>query len=354
MKMRTSQGPYSAAGLGGALLLAAGFARGAAETSVFIADPLPTPACHASTLAEGAGGLVAAWFGGTREGNNDVGIWLSRHENGTWLPAVEVASGNQPDGSRTPCWNPVLFQPKKGPLMLFYKVSSQIRTWQGWLMTSADGGKTWSAPRRLPNGMLGPIKNKPVELAGGRILCGASDEMGGWRVHFEWTDDNGATWARTGPLNDGVKLHAIQPSFLFHRDGSLQALGRTQQAKVFSIVSRDGGTTWGEMTLLEIPNPNSGTDAVTLKDGRHLLVYNPVAKGRSPLAVALSHDGKAWRDVLTLEDEPNMEFSYPAVIQTGDGKVHITYTWKRRNIKHVTLNPETLCPHEVEQKGEEK
>ena len=314
-------------------------AAGGAGVGEFIADPSPTPSCHASTLAEGPGGLVAAWFGGTREGDNDVGIWLSRQEDGKWTAAVEVANGNQPDGSRVPCWNPVLFQPKKGPLMLFYKVSSQIKLWQGWLMTSADGGKTWSAPRRLPNGMRGPIKNKPVELADGRILCGASDELGGWRVHFEWTDGNGAAWARTGPLNDGVKLHAIQPSFLFHKDGSLQALGRTKQQRVFSIVSKDGGATWGEMTLLDLPNPNSGTDAVTLKDGRHLLVYNPVEKGRSPLTVALSHDGKAWRDVLTLEDDPGMEFSYPAVIQTADGNVHITYTWRRLKVKHVAVDP---------------
>jgi predicted neuraminidase len=311
------------------------------EVGEFISDAMPTPSCHASTVVETSGGLVAAWFGGTREGDDDVGIWLSRKENGAWSPPVEVANGNQPDGTRMPCWNPVLFQPKKGPLMLFYKVSSQIRMWQGWMMTSADGGKTWSAPRRLPNGMLGPIKNKPVELAGGRILCGVSDELGGWRVHVEWTDDAGATWARTGPLNDGVKLHAIQPSFLFHKDGSLQAVGRTKQQRVFSVVSKDGGATWGEMTLLDIPNPNAGTDAVTLKDGRHLLVYNPVEKGRSPLAVALSDDGTAWRNVLTLEDEPG-EFSYPAVIQTADGKIHITYTWKRLKVKHVVVDVSAL------------
>jgi predicted neuraminidase len=223
--------------------------------------------------------------------------------------------------------------------MLFYKMSSQIKTWQGMLMTSEDGGVTWSAPRRLPNGMLGPIKNKPVELADGRLLCGSSDELGGWRMHIEWTPDNGATWARTGPLNDGVHLHAIQPSFLLHRDGRVQAVGRTRSGKIFTVASADGGTTWGAMSLLELPNPNSGTDALTLKDGRHLLVYNPVDKGRSPLAVALSDDGQTWRDVLTLEDEPRMEFSYPAVVQTADGRVHVTYTWKRLKVRHVVVDP---------------
>jgi predicted neuraminidase len=91
-----------------------------------------------------------------------------------------------------------------------------------------------------------------------------------------------------------------------------------------------------------VPNPNSGTDAVTLKDGRHVLVYNPVAKGRSPLAVAVSSAGRAWQRVLTLEDEPGKEFSYPAVIQAPDGRIHITYTWKRQAIRHVVLAPEKL------------
>ena len=108
--------------------------------------------------------------------------------------------------------------------------------------------------------------------------------------------------------------------------------------------SEDRGKTWGKMTLTSLPNPNSGTDAVTLRDGRQLLIYNhnPNAKGRSPLNVAVSADGKHWQAALALEDEPGSEFSYPAVIQTSDGLVHITYTWKRRRIKHVVLDPAKL------------
>jgi predicted neuraminidase len=93
------------------------------------------------------------------------------------------------------------------------------------------------------------------------------------------------------------------------------------------------------MTLTSLPNPNSGLDAVTLKDGRHLLVYNHTRSGRSPLNVAISPNGREWSATLVLENEPGQEFSYPAVIQSGDGLVHITYTWKRRRIKHATLDP---------------
>ena len=96
------------------------------------------------------------------------------------------------------------------------------------------------------------------------------------------------------------------------------------------------------MTLTTLPNPNAGTDAVTLKDGRHLLVYNHTARGRSPLSVAVSRDGVAWQAGLELENDPGSEFSYPAVIQTRDGLVHVTYTWKRQRVKHAIIDPKKL------------
>jgi predicted neuraminidase len=322
-------------------------------THEFIYEKAPYPSCHASTIVETAqGGLVAAWFGGTAEKNPDVGIWVSHFDAArrAWTPSVEVANGVQPAGKRHPTWNPVLFQPRGGaPLMLFYKVGPSPQTWWGELRTSTDGGKSWSAARRLPAGIYGPIKNKPVQLADGTILNPTSDETderpSKWRIYFERSTDGGATWAKTPFFNDGIAIGAIQPSILFHdRIGGakLQAVGRTRQGKVFTISSEDAGQTWGQIALVDsLPNPNSGTDAVTLQDGRHLLVYNPVAKGRTPLAVALSRDGREWKQVLVLEDQPG-EYSYPAVIQTSDGRVHITYTWKRQRVRHAVIDPAKL------------
>lgn len=315
-------------------------------TSGFIYETAPFPQCHASTIAESKSGMVAAWFGGTQEKHPDVGIWVSRLQRGQWTSPVEVANGVQylkADGSahRHPCWNPVLFQPRQGPLMLFYKVGPDPRTWWGMLTTSADGGKTWSEPRRLPEHIDGPVKNKPVQLANGDILCPSSTEHDGWRVHFERTSDLGRTWNRTDAVNDGKEFSAIQPSLLFLGGDKLMALGRTRQGRIFQIASDDLGKTWGAMSATTLPNPNSGTDAVTLKDGRHLLVYNHVAKGRSPLNVAVSTDGQNWQAALVLEDEPG-EYSYPAVMQAKDGRVHITYTWKRQRVKHVVLDPARL------------
>ena len=315
--------------------------------SEFIYESAPFPSCHASTIAETSRGLVAAWFSGTAEGNPDVGIWTSRLEGGQWTAPVEVANGVQPDGTRHPCWNPVLFQPKTGPLLLFYKVGPSPQAWWGMLRTSTDGGRHWSEARRLPEDILGPIKNKPVQLANGDLLCPTSSEspekQSRWRVHFERSTDLGQTWTKTAPINDGVTIAAIQPSILFLGGDKLLALGRTRQGNLFQAPSDDGGKTWGPTTLTPLPNPNSGTDAVTLKDGRHLLIYNHTRKGRSPLNLAMSTDCETWEAALVLESEPG-EYSYPAIIQTSDGLVHLTYTWKRQKVRHAVIDPAKLVP----------
>ncbi len=251
-------------------------------------DDKPTPRCHASTIEETPGGLVAAWFGGTHEKNPDVGIWVSRNFQGQWSKPVEVANGVQASDKRYPCWNPVLFQPKAGPLMLFYKVGPSPSLWWGMLMTSKDHGKTWSLPRKLgidpklgkgnPN-LIGPVKNKPIQLKDGSILCPCSTEHQGWRVHFERTTDHGKTWEVIGPIHDASKFNAIQPSLLNYGNGKLQILCRTQERVVGQSWSDDNGKTWSEVTATKLPNPNAGTDAVTLSDDRQLLVYNHTTRG---------------------------------------------------------------------------
>lgn len=314
--------------------------------SEFIYEKAPFASCHASTIVETKNGLVAAWFGGTVEGAIDVGIWLSRHVAGKWTAPVEVATGEEENKPRQPTWNPVLFQPKTGPLLLFYKAGPDPRHWWGMLKTSSDNGQTWSAARRLTNGILGPIKNKPVQLENGDLLCPSSTEKPitkDWRLRFERTGDNGETWKSAAPApNPGAKeFDAIQPSILQHPGGKLQAVGRTHDKKIFETWSEDNGQTWTPVTLTDLPNPNSGTDAMTLRDGRHLLVYNHVSRGRSPLNVSLSRDGNTWEAAYVLETEPG-EYSYPAVIQTADSLLHITYTWKRERVKHVILDPSKL------------
>lgn len=319
-------------------------------TDEFIFEKTSFPESHASTIAETPGGLVSAFFGGTKERNPDVGIWVSRLESGKWTAPVEVANGIVNDTLRYACWNPVLYQIPKGELMLFYKVGPNVPGWKGFLITSGDNGKTWSKPAALQDGFLGPIKNKPVLLANGELWCPSSTEgKDGWRVHFEVTPDFGKTWRKVGPINDGKTINAIQPSILIHANGDLQVLCRSKNRAIVESWSRDGGKTWSEMKASNLPNNNSGTDAVTLDDGRHLLVYNHVlppgneAKGpRTPLNVAISKDGKNWEAALILEDSPISQYSYPSVIQSNDGMVHVVYTWRRERIKYVKIDPTKL------------
>ncbi|MCA9260555.1 MAG: exo-alpha-sialidase, partial [Planctomycetales bacterium] len=195
----------------------------------------------------------------------------------------------------------------------------------------------------------GPVKNKPIQLPNGDILSGSSTDHDGWRVHFERSVDQGKTWTATEPVNDGKQIRAIQPSLLRYADGSIQALGRTRNSGIFEIWSRDEGRTWEPMGLTGLPNPSAGTDAVTLADGRQLLVYNhnPEYRGRSPLNVAVSRDGKTWEAALTLEDDPGQGYAYPAVIQSKDGLVHVFYTWRRLRMKHVVIDPRLLSTQPI-------
>ena len=316
---------------------------------VVLSEPVfqraPFPSAHASTIVETRDGLLAAWFGGTDEGEKDVGIWTSRRGAGGWSAPMEVADGRQRDGSRHPCWNPVLVQPSRGPLVLFYKVGPSPREWWGLARTSADGGRSWSDPVRLPDGFLGPIRAKALELPGGEVLAGSSTEHAGWVVHVErWTPPDlasPAAWRKSGPLNDPKAFEAIQPTILPHGGRRLQMLCRSRQKVVTEAWSEDSGATWGPMTATALPNPSAGIDAVRLRDGRFLLVSNPTAAGRHQLEVAVSPDGRAWRRAALLEDSPG-EYSYPAVVQSKDGLVHVTYTWKRQRIQHVVLDPAAI------------
>jgi predicted neuraminidase len=316
--------------------------RSAIVESRFVFERAPFRSAHASTVVETREGLLAAWFGGTDEGDPDVGIWVARRERAGWSAPVEVANGLQTDGARHPCWNPVLFQPSRGPLLLFYKVGPSPRAWWGQVRTSADEGRSWSDPIRLPAGILGPIRAKPVELEGGVLLAGSSTEDEGWVAHMErflgGDLASAAAWQKTHPLNDPEEFGAIQPTILARSPLRLQVLCRSRQGVVTESSSEDAGRTWGRMTATALPNPNAGIDAVRLADGRFLLVYNPTKSGRSPLEIAVSADARTWDRAVVLEDSPG-EYSYPAMIQSRDGLVHVTYTWKRERIRHMVVDP---------------
>lgn len=320
----------------------------------FLFDKASFRSCHASTIAETKDNFISAYFAGTDEGNKDVGIWISikPKDSSIWSEPVEVANGIQfsriptNEKMRHPCWNPVLYQAENGQLLLFYKVGPTPSSWWGILMISNDQGKTWSEPRRLPEGILGPVRAKPLKLPDGTLLCGSSTEDKGWRVHMEITPDLGKTWSRTEALNNGKDFPVIQPTILTYPDGKLQILCRSR-GSLRQSWSSDQGKTWSPLVPSILPNPSAGIDAVTLTDGRQLLVYNHSTRGRDQLNVAVSTDGKNWKAALKLEDsvtigEKRAYGAYPAAILASDGLVHITYTWRREKINYVVIDPSRL------------
>lgn len=301
--------------------------------------------CHASTLEETAEGvLLSAWFGGKHEGSNDVVVWGARQVDGRWTAPEVWADGKVTPETQFPCWNPVLFRPRgSDKIYLYYKVGPNPREWWGMVKTSDDGGLTWSAAKRLPDGILGPIKNRPIQLADGTVLSPSSVELSEdrWIAHVERSDDGQNTW-QAYPVDHASLFNVIQPSIVQHADGRLQVLCRSKEGVVATAWSTDGGRTWSSLEKTDLVNPNSGTDAIRV-GGRLFIVYNPDLpgkewwEGRAKLRLASSTDGISWTDVLNLEDEEKGEFSYPTVIQDAKGRLHISYTYNRKSIKHIVV-----------------
>jgi predicted neuraminidase len=359
------------------LLLTFSFAASSAMAQIspqgeFIFEPGSTsfPESHASTIvALKNGELMAAWFGGTKERAPDVAIWSSRRVAGKWSTPVELEREKG-----VPSWNPVLFHTIDGRLWMYYKVGPSPGEWSAGRMYSDDEGKTWSKDERLPAGLLGPIRAKPLVLDDGTIVSGTSFEAHEtWAAWVERSTDGGKTWAKIGPIDISRELDAaekpaadppagapgweadkgprkfegiIQPSIvsLGGQHLRLYARSRTLASKIAVADSMDNGLTWTQARFLDMPNNNSGIDAVQLKDGRVVMIYNNTTVGRTPLNLAVSTDGEHFRMFATLEDTVG-QYSYPAIIQAPDGDLEITYTWKRKTIKYIHL-PLSQVPKE--------
>jgi predicted neuraminidase len=326
---------------------------------IFQPGSAPFAASHASTIVELKDhSLMAAWFGGSAEGKPDVAIWGSHRIGDAWSAPVELVRE-----APVPCWNPVHFQTSDGRLWLYYKFGPAPGTWTAGRMFSLDEGKTWSAPDHLPAGLVGPVRAKPLVLTDGTIVSGTSFETyRSWAVWIERSIDQGKTWAKIGPIVPPVDLDKqglgdaraeipsqvpgsedwkytngiIQPSVVSLGGKHLRLYARStaKTARISVADSYDNGVTWTQARPIDVPNPNSGIDAVALKDGRVVLIYNNTTSGRTPLNLAVSTDGEHFKMFYTLEDKPG-EYSYPAIIQASNGDLYMTYTWDRKSIQFV-------------------
>ncbi len=306
------------------------------------------PQCHASCLLPLEDGrMLCAYFAGTHEKHNDVGIWLSEHNGVCWLAPRLLIKVNE-----EPHWNPVLFPVKDG-IRLVFKVGHEIPGWRSYTMLSPDNGKTWKDLHEYKGPTaLGPVRSKPVRLSNGFLLAPNSEEEGGWLPYIDLSRNEGVSFERLSaiPINrtDNAEPDyitgrgAIQPTLWQDDDGSVHALLRTSAGWIFRSDSNDNGYTWCRAYPLDIPNNNSGIDVVHAPDGRLFLACNPVSGdfvARTPLCIYVSTDrGMTFKPFAVVDDtalDPltgwTAEFSYPSLV-IQHNRLLLSYTWNRRSI----------------------
>jgi len=321
----------------------------------FISAEGLTPAVHSGTLVEipgvetPGGDVLAAWFGGRREGAADVAIWGSRWDGGGWSePFVltdRAASQKELGRALRKLGNPVLGADSQGRIWLFY-VTVSLGGWSTSSISykiSADGGRHWSPARRL---ITSPflnistlVRNRPLLYDDGSIALPAYHELIGKFAELVRIDGDGRLLAKRR-MSSGRS--AIQPSIVpIAPEQALTFYRRVGDSppRVLTAESSDGGDSWSPPVPTNLPNPNAGVAALRTPDGGYLLAYNPNEQGRDLLSLARSDDGLRWRRIFDLEQGVSGdEFSYPFLIRTGAGEYHLIYTWQRRRMAYVRFN----------------
>lgn len=363
----------------------------------------PTKACHATTLLHLAGGgVMMAWFGGSYESAEDVGIWVATRTHGAWSKPSLAAKVHRnvpyngkgmakngpynvaepPRKGGEPHWNPVLWCADAGHggdgsahgacagrIILYFKVGWRIHQWQTFVTQSDDRGATWARPEELIKGDVGgrgPVKNKPIVLQDGTWLAPASLEapMAGrrkaWRGFTDRSTDGGRTWKKSNEvMPEDIAWGVIQPTLWEQPAGHVHMLLRSSKGRrmnVWKASSKDGGKTWAPPQRTSLPNNNSGLDVVRLRSGTLVLVYNHATAERTPLRVAVSTDnGATWPVGWDVETEPGIvksghEYSYPSIVAwpTAEGEeegVSISYTWHRRRPAFLSVSLADLLKH---------
>jgi predicted neuraminidase/peroxiredoxin len=311
-----------------------------AFSSELIFESIPgAPAHHCSTLAEAPNGdLLCVWYGGSYESSDDQSLFIARRRKGEgrWdLPQVLI-QGSAPH----PPGNAIIFRLGAERLGLMWGRMESTRPirrgfWGACRLmyrTSEDNGLSWSPDREMTELPSGLPRNIPIRLADGNLLLPLSAR----KSFLADTSDEGITWRVAGELPVGGQVTLIETL-----DSSLLAFIRSRP-HILRSMSHDRGATWSSPVETELPCPGSGIALCRLASGNLVLAFNNSSEDRTPLCIARSTDeGQTWEPPLALESNPG-EYSYPCVIQTADGRIHVTYTYRRYSIMHVELNEDWL------------
>lgn len=312
--------------------------------------------CHSSSLIETSPGvLCAVWKGAHGQGKSNIdiksnsGIWLSHLKNGGWTSPKQVV-----DAPNSMCWNPVLAKYPSGKLVLFYRVGPDPRDAISLYKSSLDEGIHWSPAEILPAGITGPTKGKPVFDSNENMICGSSVEVGAPEDAFKatacWIEilSSDLKWSKHGPLEvPNKRFGCIEPVLFWRPNGLLKMLCRDRSNRIglegwiWTAESIDGGKTWTELKNTSLPNPDAGIEALLLRNGNILLIYNHSHINRHPLTIALSNDGgSSWTSLCNIEDESG---EFPSAVLDSQGLVHLIYAWssagkEQRRIKHIIMD----------------
>lgn len=315
-------------------------------SSELLFDQIPDAAVfHCSTITEAANGdLLCLWYGGSYESADDQTLFLARRRAGerTWQPPQVLLRGPEPLPG-----NGVIFVDGHQRVWIVWcrmESTRPLGRGQGWsncrLMarTSTDHGKTWSEDSEFLDEKLRAVpRNPPVRLASGDLVLPLEAVVDGVEGSIFLIGAEGGKRWRQGGFTPG----GSQPAIIQRDDKSLFALMR-QAPRLTQIESRDGGESWTDAVPSTLRNPDAGITMTRLANGHIVVIFNDSELNRTPLSIARSVDeGRTWETPLHLESNPG-EYSYPCVIQTRDGKIHLTYTFRRYSIKHVELNEDWL------------
>jgi predicted neuraminidase len=316
----------------------------------FLPGIATAPAVHSGTLiALPDGRLLAAWFGGSREGAADVAIYGAEQIAKRWSVArvlVDRADTERALGrSLRKLGNPVLTQDTAGRVWLFFVVTSL----GGWSTSaiaykiSTDGGDHfgpahWLVTSPLLNlGTL--VRTRPLHYADGSLALPVYQELLGKFGTLLRIAPDGRILSQS---RIGSGRTALQPSLVaIDAQHAWALLRRTGSAiaRVLVAHSDDGGHQWSLPEPTDLPNPDASVAALNDSKGALLLLYNPNEQGRNILSLARSHDGRHWQWLYDLEQgKPADEFSYPFLIRDGRGDYHLIYTWQRQRMVHIRFN----------------